>query len=278
MKYLLSFLVLYSGFIGAEDGTKNQVENLKNYILNSDYPEVFDEKAFRVVIENIVFDDIDSNGKLEAIVHYKPHYRQSPTIVFYQFNKNEEIDRFMEALAPGALVKLGGYYLDSHSLGQGVDFTVQNEGQKGVSRKVIETAIKKPSFGNLVLYPDFIHADGRKSNGTPTFIDLSYLKSVEPLINCESFEFHELNQITTGDIGGQKYLSAWAGEEIYFYKINEFMESGFLDKELWIIETPKELKHMNQGSPLSYTNTKGEKVLFEVMPNKALQRTLNFPR
>jgi hypothetical protein len=273
MKYLLSFLVLYSVFVSAEDRTRSQVESLKNHILNSDYPEVFDDKVYRVGIENVVFDDIDSNGKLEAIVHYKPHYRQSPTIVLYQFNTSGKIDRFMEALAPGALVKLGDYYLDSHSLGQGVDFTVQNEGEKGVLRKVIETAIKKPSFGNFVLYPDFIHADGRKSNGIPTFIDLSYLKPLESLKNCESFEFHELNQIATGDISGQKYLSAWVGEEIYFYKINEFMNSGFLDKEQWIIKTPKELKHLNQGSPLSYTSTKGEVVLFESLPHKALQRT-----
>ncbi len=191
MKYLISFLILYSSFIRAEDNANNQVEILKNYILNNDYPEVFDDKTYRISIENVVFDDIDSNGKIEAIVHYKPHYRQSPTIIFYQFKTSQKIARFMEALAPGALVKLGNYYLDSHSLGQGVDFTVQNKGEEGVSRKVIETAVKKSSFGNLVLYPEFIHADGRTSNGNPTFIDLSYLKTAKAM-NSQSYAEHWL--------------------------------------------------------------------------------------
>lgn len=272
MRYLFSFFILFCGLVNAQDRTA-QANAIKNHILNNDYPEVFDEKTYRVTIENVIFDDIDGDGEMEAIVHYKPHYRQSPTIVFYQFVGNTKIIRFTEALAPGALVKLGDYYLDSHSLGHGVDFIVSDKDKPDAPRKIVEATLNNASFGNLVLYRNFIHADGRRSSGVPTFIDLSYHTPLDSLNNCESFEFHDLKQIASGKIDGEKYLAAWVGEEIYIYKIHEFSKAGFLTKNLWIIAAPKDIKQLNQGSTLSYTDINGSEIAFKKMSDKGLQRT-----
>ena len=272
MRYITIFFIFFCSMANAEDFTE-RTNILREHILNADYPEVFDDKTYRVSIENVIFDDVDGNGDIEAIVHFKPHFRQSPTVVFYEFTKDGKVKRFMEALAPGALVKAGDYYLDSHSLGQGVDFTVEKSNDPGVSRKVIEAATQKASFGNLVLYPDFIHIDGRRSNGVPTYIDLSYLKPNNPISNCETFEFHEINQISTGQMDGKKYLAAWVGEEIYVYKISTFADDGFLSKDLWIIDLPKDFRHLNQGPALSYKDNSGEIIEFLKMPNKALPAT-----
>jgi hypothetical protein len=270
MKYLIVFFVFSFGLVNAQDRTE-QANAIKNHILNNDYPEVFDDKTYRVAIENVIFDDIDGDGQMEAIVHYKPHFRQSPTIVFYRFVGNTKIERASEALAPGALVTPGDYYLDSHSLGHGIDFAVSEKEKPDAPRKIVEAAVNNASFGNLVLYPNFIHADGRRSSGVPTFIDLSYLKSIDSLNNCESFEFQDLKQIASGKIDGEKYLATWVGEEIYVYKIHSFSKAGFLTKDLWIIAAPKDMKQLNQGSPLSYTDINGQEVAFNKMSDKALQ-------
>ena len=271
MKYIFTVLLMLCGTSYASDYSK-EVAALKKHIVENDYPELFDDNTYRVSIENVLFEDIDDNGDIEAIVHFKPHYRQSPTIVFYKLDKELNVSRFTESLAPGALTKLGDYYLDSHVLGQGVDFSVGEDNSKGVSKDIVSVALKQADFGSLVLYPDFIHADGRKSHGVPTFIDLSYLKPIEPINNCEDFEFHELNQIKSGTINNKKHLAAWVGEEIYFYRISKFNESGYLDKNIWITETPIDFNGFRQSATLSYINKEGAVVNFTELRDIEIQK------
>ena len=57
---------------------------IEKYVLETEYPEEFDDVLYRVRAENLVIADIDGDGRQEAIAHYIPHYRQSPTIVIYQ--------------------------------------------------------------------------------------------------------------------------------------------------------------------------------------------------
>ena len=238
---------------------------LREHLLERDYLERFEGAPdYRITIRNIIFDDLDSDGVLEAVMHYKPHYLQSPTIVFYRFPKNSDVTRFTEALAPGPLVPRGNYYLDSHTLnGLGVDFTFGNpdQGPEPPSKEVIHATLE--SFDHLVAYPAFMHVDRRISNGVPSFIDLTHVEMDPAWNNCERFEFHELDEIAVGGIDGIKYLAARVGGEIYLYHLRAFNDDGLLDKEIRVIPTPADLVSMASGATLSYTDETGRTQPFD---------------
>ncbi|HEX7028092.1 MAG TPA: hypothetical protein VF268_12695, partial [Gammaproteobacteria bacterium] len=197
------------------DRAPREVKLLRDFILEKDYPEVFEDKHYRVAVENMLFHDLDNDGNLEAIVHFKPHYRQSPTVIIYQIGENDTVTRVKEGLAPGPLVPLTGNFLDSHALGQAMDFTAENKDQK--SKETNHTALRDAmlsngNFGMAVQYKDFIHADMRK--GGVTYIDMTETEPYSKTKSCEDFEFSLVDQIDAGYIGNdknRKYIVAVVG-------------------------------------------------------------------
>ncbi len=258
-------MALFSGEMCAANSS-DMVEALKQYIIEKDYPEVFEDITYRVEIKNIIFDDLDGDKILEAIVQFKPHYRQSPTIVFYRILPGLKISRVIEGLAPGKIVDAGDYYIDSHTLGLAVDFKIEGD---VVSIDVIKSAMSTKGFGGLVLYPEFIHADNRTYSNLPTFIDMSHLDVNAK--DCEPFEFHEVNQIQVGVHRNTKFLAAWVGSEIYLYKINKFGNDGFIEKELLITQTPEGFKGFSDTDYLGYIDNTGNVFELKIPHNKRMQ-------
>jgi hypothetical protein len=126
---LTLFLLLSSSLFGYAFGQQNdpQLEAVKKYILETDYPEVFGTEQYKTRIEGVLDVDIDNDGAREIVVLYFPHYRQSASIVIYKISSDLRVTRVTERLAPGPLQKVSGDYLDSHNLGMGVDFEIQGE-------------------------------------------------------------------------------------------------------------------------------------------------------
>ncbi len=268
---LLATLLFFSGLVISAEQSE-EIEALRQYLLNEDYPEVFGDQNYRIDIRNILFDDLDKDGNNELIVHFKPHYRQSPTIAFYRITPEHKISRIIEGLAPGPLVQAGDYYIDSHTIAMAVDFSVQSNSEEIKAIDVIKSALDSDSFGGLVLYPNFIHADNRTHNDRPTFIDMSHADLDSAIMDCESFEFHEVSQITTGTLKGNRYLMVWVGSEIYIYRIEEFTSDGFIKKKLWIIDVPEDFSDFGNSRNLKYIAKDGKLKPFKFSPNQSLQQ------
>jgi hypothetical protein len=93
----LSFCV---ASVHAQAPSGDRLEVFKKYLLEKDYPEVFKE-PYRARIENILDVDVDNDGVKELVVHFQPHFRQSPSIIIYKVSPKLELTRVTEALAPG---------------------------------------------------------------------------------------------------------------------------------------------------------------------------------
>jgi hypothetical protein len=236
-----------------------EIEAVRKYILEKDYPEVFKEDRYRTRIENALVVDVDGDGRNEVVVHFHPHYRQSPTIVIYRLSKELVVTRVVEGLAPGALQPISGDYLDSHTLGEGVDLGVKGSLDSAESRgKFAKSALQQ--FGAVVAYASFWHVDGRA--GGKTYIDLSALALPAKAQNCEAFEFSRVRQIAFGPARGESkgYLAAWVGRDVHLYTIH-FRDDGMLEKTVEVQAAPEQFGGFLPGKGLSYSTKAGVEVL-----------------
>jgi hypothetical protein len=244
-----------------------QIAAVQKYILETDYPEVFGDTNYRTKIENAVVADINGDNELDVIVHFKPHYRQSPTIVFYHVSKDMVVTRITEGLAPGPLEPLNGDYLDSHVGGRGVDFHLDGmENREAFARrKTIGNVLAE--FGGVVEYTGFYHSDGRKGRGV--YVDMTGLAEQPKEKNCENFQFAALKQIGVGIVPGagvRNLLAAWAGGKVYLYQIGFFEGWGFLDKQIWTVDLAADFRGFApvSGGKLSYVTASGAEKPFAV--------------
>lgn len=216
-----------------------EIKKLRDFILNRDYPEIFKDKSYRVAIDDIQLIDLDKDGQMEAVVLFRPYYLQSPTIVIYQFLKDGTVTRLRESLAPGPLVKRGDYFLDSHELGMGVDFSVGDEDMPSEQfREIAESATN--NFNLVVQYSNFLHGDSR--TGLPMYIDMSHVDLISTSKACAEFQYSKVDGINVGYKDGEKgagMIAALVGKNIYLYQINAINQNGYLDKELTIMDTEK---------------------------------------
>lgn len=213
-----------------------EVEAVRSYLLNSDYPEVFGKQHYRVKIENLIFADLDGDGIPEVIAHLKPHFRQSPTIVIFKVTKDLQVQRVMEGLAPGPLQPLSGKYLDSHELGEGVDFTATVKPGYSAESSLLKSFVKSQK-GGLVLYKQFAHIDGRQ--GLPTYIDMREADLAPGIAACQNFEFADVEQVevtTRYSTDGRNVIAAHVGKKIYAIRIEHFLPNGLLEKSVTVHE------------------------------------------
>ena len=230
------FLLGTFGYVYAATGSSPKVEAVKAYLLNGkeDYPEVFGDKPYRMRVNNAIEADIDGDGEDEVVLHVTPHFLQSPTIIIFKVTKSLDVTRVIEGLAPGPLVSLSGDFLDSHTLGEAVDFTIGIDQKDPVKRREV-VRLSLENMGGVVEYRNFIHMDGRKGKGS--YVDMTNLEKLPTKESCENFEFSMPDEVAVKpkkDDSGN-YLLAQVGKSVYSYKIHKIREDGFLDKTLTVI-------------------------------------------
>lgn len=211
-----------------------EVEAVRNYLLNSDYPEVFAKNQYRIKVENFIVADLDGDGVPEVIAHMKPHFRQSPTIIIFKVGKDLQVQRVMEGLAPGPLQALSGKYLDSHTLGEAMDFQAKMKPGYSAENGLVQ-AIVKSKKGGLVLYKQFAHMDGRQ--GLPSYIDMREADLPPSANTCEDFEFADVEQVevtTRFSSDGRNVIAARVGKQVYAIRIERFLPSGLLEKSVTV--------------------------------------------
>jgi hypothetical protein len=216
-----------------ETGIPSEFESVQTYLLQGDdYPEHFGETTYRTKIGKVLAEDLDMDGVKEVIILATPHYRQSPTIQFFQI-RDGEVERLVEGLAPGPLVQVSGNYIDSHTLGQGIDFSIKVDSTALTNKELVKNAVSR--FGVVVEYRHFYHADLRQGKGL--YIDMTHIEDVPGGDNCGSFEFSEVDDIDIFyDDENYPRLAAVVGEVVYFYKIR-VLTDGYLEKEVLEVNT-----------------------------------------
>lgn len=211
-----------------------EVEAVKNYLLSSDYPEVFSKTQYRVKAENFIVADLDGDGVPEVIVHMKPHFRQSPTIVIFKVSKGLQVQRVMEGLAPGPLQPLSDKYLDSHSLGEGIDFQADTKSGDNAGTGLVQGLVKSGK-GGMVLYEQFTHMDGRL--GFPSYIDMRETDLPPNTNTCDGFEFADVEQVEVTprySSDGRNVIAARVGKKVYTIRIERFLPNGLLEKSVTV--------------------------------------------
>ncbi len=266
MKALLSGALILIAFLanGQDNNFPKEIKLVFDYLLKKDYPELFANQPyqFRPIDWQII--DIDDDGNTEVFLQTFPHYRQSPTIMIFQINKKDSVTRIIEGFAPGHLVKLSkdDDYFDTHTTGTAVDMQIETK-DADKFRKLGESSLK---WGmSVVLYKNFIHLDKREGKGI--FIDLMYLDDYSSESSCENFQFSKPDKIIAGKIKNQnkKFFIAKVGKELYCYKINGFKDLKFIDKEIKIIDIPKDFKEFKlDDMTIKYLNKKEELVYLEI--------------
>lgn len=206
-----------------------------DYLLEKDYPELFADKPYRMRPTGFDIGDLDGDGVDEIVVSFNPHYLQSPTVMIFKVDNKMNVTRIKEGLAPGPLVPITNDFLDSHTLGQGIDMTLEKT--KMAKPDAIEDfiAVTLNNMGGVVAYKNFFHMDGRKGKGM--YIDMMHIANPPKDKTCDSFQFSEVRQIKIGRKKGEKsgYILAVVGDKAYIYQIKRFRSDGLIDKSLKIV-------------------------------------------
>jgi len=242
-------------FSAAAQALPPEAEAVQKYILEKDYPERFKDTTYRTRIEDLLIVDVDGDGAKEVVVHFHPHYRQSPTVVIYRLSEGANVTRVLEGLAPGALQPISGDYLDSHTLGEAADIDLSGDQNNPVAREKFLKA-GMANFGGVVSYPTFWHVDSRTGGGS--YVDMTAAPNPSKGKTCEDFEFSKVRQIAFGSLKAEtrKYLAAWVNTDIYLYSIH-FRADGLLDKTVEVLPAPKTFNGFLPGQGLAFTNRKG---------------------
>jgi len=266
MKRTCVLIAMFCGFLCSAFAQQKSVrlEAVRKYILERDYPEVFGSTNYKTRIMGVLDVDVDNDGDNEVVVLFHPHYRQSAPVLIYKVTTELKISRIAEGLAPGPLQPLTGDYLDSHTLGQAVDFEIKDDKSataKTSPEEVLKTASKNHLNG-FVIYDSFYHMDGR--TGLPYLIDMRGVSVPSNKHDCSSFEFSQVKQIAAGHLredAGKNYLAAWVGDEIYVYLITGVSDQGLLDKKKWVVKVPHGFGGFLPDQGLTYKTDTGTETL-----------------
>jgi len=195
--------------------------------------EVFGNARGSVRIHDVRLLDVDGDGSPEAFVWIDPSVRQTPTILVYTYDPRSGPHRILEGLVAGQLRLVSGRFVDDHTMGFGVDLSVDP-----FHDRLITAAVKNGM--SLVRYKTFVHTDGR--NGFVTFVDLSDRALPRPQTKtCEAFEFSLIEGLAAGTLSGGAgvpYLVALTATDITIYRFHRIRPNGTLDKQVWIQNRP----------------------------------------
>jgi hypothetical protein len=233
---LLFALLIWISLPQGQSVTPPLVEQVLAYVEGERPLEVFLDTVYPTRVHDFVLLDIDQDDVPEVVLLAEPHFRQTPTIVFYTVDPETGPRRIREGLAPGPLVAVSGRYEDTHTHRIGMDMTVEGGGPadpKALAR------LSNSLDMHLVYYDGFYHADMRSE---PGFIDMSYRQLPVPDNTCGGFEFTAPEAIGAGSLRGHdatQYLVVLAGPEVEVYRISGIDEDGFLEKERWLLERPR---------------------------------------
>lgn len=234
---LLALLASQNSLAHAEETTDPRFKAVMDYLLQGDdYPELFDNKPYRMKVTGLAIGDLDGDEQAEVVLSFKPHYRQSPSIMIFRIDKEMQVTRVVEGLAPGPLVPVSGDYLDSHTLGVAVDLEISKDGKpedlEKSRREFVRLTLEK--FGGVVAYSGWYHVDGR--GGRKMYLDMTHAQVPNDKHDCAGFEFSTVDdiQIATKETGRGNYLLAFVGDEIYAYKIHKFLDNGMMEKSVEI--------------------------------------------
>lgn len=266
---LLALLLSMPTYAGDNKPTQD-LTAVTNFMLTKDYPEFFGDKPYHIKIEDIFDADVLNDGTHDVVVHVIPSYRQSATILIYEIVADGGIRRITEGLAPGPLVPVTGDYIDSHTLGEGVDLTAgDKQNDTSARQKLIEVGLKQ--FGGFVSYKNFFHADGRK--GPAWYLDMSDVDSPLEGKTCGNFEFSPVDAVVAGKISGADegiYLVAKVGKQLYIYLINGSKDGIYLNKKLLIVPLPNDFSGFVEGEPstVQYNTADGQKKNLSIIQGK----------
>jgi len=195
--------------------------------------EVFGNAKGSVRIRDVRLLDVDGDGSPEAFVWIDPSVRQTPTILVYTYDPRTGPHRILEGLVAGQLRPVSGRFVDDHTMGFGVDLSVDR-----FDDGLITSAVKNEL--SLVRYKTFLHTDGR--NGFVTFVDLSDRALPRPQTKtCEEFEFSLVEGLAAGTLSGTagvQYLVALTATDITIDRFHGIRPNGTLDKRVWIQNRP----------------------------------------
>lgn len=257
-------IALLSSVTPVEAGDADQaIARVTEYVLNENYPELFDNKPYRIKVEHIFASDIDNDGSKEVVMHTIPHFRQSPTIMFFEVAESQ-VRQVAEGLAPGPLQPVSGQFLDSHTLGQGVDFSVEDQTPEKIGKIV---PVARQRFGGVVAYDDFLHVDGRA--GKNVFVDMRGMDVPADADSCADFEFSLPEFVTSGRFqpDGDVHLLAIVEGNAYFYRIRNFLADGRIDKAVTIRPLPDDFHEMSSlpDEVFRYRDVDGDEHAFDAL-------------
>jgi len=200
--------------------------------------EAFKDERGLVPVHDVQLLDIDGDGAPEAFVSIAPSVRQTPTILVYKYDTQHGARRLFEGLVPGELQPVSGRFVDDHTMGFGIDMTVDESGHPGAFDQLLGSAVKTGM--SLVRYSTFLHADARK--GFLSFVDLSDRALPTPATKtCEDFEFSPVDGLAAGTLAGSgstRYLVALTTKDVTIYLFHGIRSNETLDKKIWIRARP----------------------------------------
>ncbi len=181
--------------------------------------------------------DIDHDGRLELFLAIAPKYRQTATVVIYRMIDGNRVERLYEGLAPGRLLPVSNRQIDTHTLGNGIDMTIEGGADSSTVVRLLATA--RTQGMQIVRYPDFFHVDERSH--AAQYVDIASASPGFHEKTCESFEFSPVEALASGHVGSDTvghYLAALTPAEVVFYRIRGISSDGRLQKTSWSVPRP----------------------------------------
>ena len=160
-----------------------------------------------------------------------PKYRQTPTILVYRRSSSGQTERLYEGLAPGRPVPVSGRFVDSHTLGIGVDLTFEGMADSATVARVIAAA--RTQHMHLVRYPRFLHADMR--GDAAGFVDMTTFLPDTTAMTCGDFEFTSVDAMQAGHLRGDArgaYLVVLTPVDLVTYRFERIAADGRLVKRV----------------------------------------------
>jgi hypothetical protein len=212
-----------------------EIQSVFGYIINEEPLEQYDTVVYQFRPRDWEIADIDGDGSTEVFLWIYPHYNTTPTILIYKLNKQNEVFRVKEGLAPGRLIKRNDEYLSFHPVGYGIDFVINKN--EHTSDSVLALSFLK-NKSSVIRYKSFVHFDSRRGQGG--YIDFSNQVNFLDETTCQEFQFSTPDDIIVGktDATSAKHFLVKVGNEIYKYRIKGITNEGLLRKEVQIFNAP----------------------------------------